>query len=377
MRTEIETAIYKALLERLVFASQTAPPPAVPATHTLNGSRSTAALALDLDLPRVGKVRIERGRGHGPSWQLTTKDGNALCSVEWLTGISGLVDEAWSTIQTLERVSGHASVMGKTLQALPLPTLVIDMDGTVLFQNNAAANALEAVPALRIDSDRLIVTAARRILSTGYLNELARRDGSCRKTANSIMIELSAPANGGKMMIQCTGLNTPFQEEEQRRPGPWLVTLYPDPRRRPLSSDAIRSLFGLTLTETRIAVALVAGRRPSEIARHRAVSYETVKKQLGRIFQKCDVTSQAQLIQLLSQEPFADPCVNQRPPISAQSGTKSARRTEINDSAVNTPRIVAAGSDSLRVSNARPAQLPSHIRYRDSVKPHTEATITP
>jgi DNA-binding CsgD family transcriptional regulator len=377
MRTEIETAIYKALLARLVVASHTALPPTVPAANEWNGSRSAAELALDLTLPRGGKVRIHRGRGHGPAWQLTTEDGSALCSVEWLDGISGLIDDAWSKIQTLERATSHSSVIDSTLRAIPLPTLVIDPDGTVLFQNTAAANALEAVPALRIDSNRLIVTVARRILSTGYLNELARRDGSCRKSANSIMIELSAPANGGKMMIQCAGLNTPHHGEEQRGPGPWLVTLYPDPRRRPLSSDAIRSLFGLTLTETRIAVALVAGYRPSEIARQRRVSYETVKKQLRRIFQKCDVTSQAQLIQLLSQEPFTDACVNQQPPIRTQSVFRSPGNTEINAGAVNTPRVVAAGTLLLRSSDARPAQPLSQGRYRDSVKRPTETTLTP
>lgn len=62
----------------------------------------------------------------------------------------------------------------------------------------------------------------------------------------------------------------------------------------------VRQLFGLTAAEARLALALCRGRSPRQAAADFGVSYQTVRSQLTRIFDKTRTHRQADLAHLLS-----------------------------------------------------------------------------
>lgn len=78
------------------------------------------------------------------------------------------------------------------------------------------------------------------------------------------------------------------------------VAFITDPlkRERP-AQDILRTLFGLTPAECRVALLLADGHSPREIARKVGVSFETVRSQIKSIFAKTGVKRQGELIRLL------------------------------------------------------------------------------
>ncbi|MEZ5564724.1 MAG: helix-turn-helix transcriptional regulator [Gammaproteobacteria bacterium] len=62
----------------------------------------------------------------------------------------------------------------------------------------------------------------------------------------------------------------------------------------------LRETYGLTRAETRVCQALLNGRSLPEVSAYLAISRNTAKTHLGRIFDKTSVRSQAALLRLLA-----------------------------------------------------------------------------
>lgn len=61
----------------------------------------------------------------------------------------------------------------------------------------------------------------------------------------------------------------------------------------------LRSLFGFTAAETRLAIELVQGKTPSEIAEEHELSRTTIRSQLASLFSKTQTSRQSELVALL------------------------------------------------------------------------------
>jgi DNA-binding CsgD family transcriptional regulator len=66
-----------------------------------------------------------------------------------------------------------------------------------------------------------------------------------------------------------------------------------------LPEQKLRELFGLTPAEARLALALFEGLSPGEAAISFGVSLNTVRVQLGRIFEKTGTNRQSELVRLM------------------------------------------------------------------------------
>jgi DNA-binding NarL/FixJ family response regulator len=83
-----------------------------------------------------------------------------------------------------------------------------------------------------------------------------------------------------------------------------LMIVDPDDEPAP-GSEIWRAMFDLTECELIIAEGLVSGRRITEIANQRGVSIETVRSQTKRMFERLNVSSQAEAAARLSRSaPF-------------------------------------------------------------------------
>jgi DNA-binding CsgD family transcriptional regulator len=81
---------------------------------------------------------------------------------------------------------------------------------------------------------------------------------------------------------------------------PTAVLYVFDPEARPTPSPAmLRRLFGLTTTETEVALRLTAGRTASQVAADLGTSLATVRTHLRQLFDKTGTSRQAALVSLL------------------------------------------------------------------------------
>jgi DNA-binding CsgD family transcriptional regulator len=74
-------------------------------------------------------------------------------------------------------------------------------------------------------------------------------------------------------------------------------------KQRPVPTQVLRGLYDLTAAEARLANALYMGQSLQSAAGTGGISHNTAKTVLKRVFVKCEVGTQAELLQLLSLGP--------------------------------------------------------------------------
>jgi DNA-binding CsgD family transcriptional regulator len=84
----------------------------------------------------------------------------------------------------------------------------------------------------------------------------------------------------------------------------YCVFIYePNGGHQPVAASVLRQLYGLTPAEARLANELFGGQSLTESAKTSGISVNTAKSMLKRIFTKCAVHSQPELLLLLSLGP--------------------------------------------------------------------------
>ena len=81
------------------------------------------------------------------------------------------------------------------------------------------------------------------------------------------------------------------------------MILVTDPDTRFPSARDLAELFGLSRAESRLAMALLAGKALRDIAADSSIQITTARTQLSSILRKVGVTRQAELIRVLSSIP--------------------------------------------------------------------------
>lgn len=184
------------------------------------------------------------------------------------------------------------------LDSLELAIVVARPDGAPVFANRAA-----------LASAALRVGAGRRPIGTAVAAEQRRLLAAIRDAATG--------GAGGAVLLNAAGrapvaaLVAPLPPGlAEAMPGPRglaLVALRTFDGARPTIADRLRQLFGLTGAEAELALALLAGQRPDEIAEARGVRISTVRFQLRAILDKTGTRGQSDLIRLLARlTPFRD-----------------------------------------------------------------------
>lgn len=180
------------------------------------------------------------------------------------------------------------AVLLSALQALPLAVLIVDAAASPIFAHERAQAILGSVAGAGLSATdpvslaRLMAPLAgtvRKVLAERGRSSLLLTRPDSRSDAVAIVTSLSgAPGLGA------TG----------------AVIHVVDPDASPVLDEAmLRSLYGLTRAEARLAAILLRGKTLDEASGELYVSLATVKTHLQRIFMKTDTTRQAQLLRLL------------------------------------------------------------------------------
>ena len=225
-----------------------------------------------------------------------------------LAGIAGPLRNALQLNRRLLAAAPLPAPLDVLIEAFDEPTFLLDATGRVKFENAAATRLLGSGGLVREGGDGRLSLSDRSAdhllgesLAAIRLFDLtagasvpaafAVRSGSGDVVAFAKVLAVPAAGTTSSPMAAL------FQPSRFA-----LVTIYPRDRRQS-PPDMLRSLFGLTPAEARVAVRLQRGETPSEVADALGLSRETIRRQLKAVFAKTNTRRQAELALLLARLP--------------------------------------------------------------------------
>lgn len=190
-----------------------------------------------------------------------------------------------------------AATLVSVIDRLRRAVLLLDDQRRVLFANASARRMLAEGDAFREADGRL------ELCSAGRMQRLqAYLDAPSADAQDPQRLLLKLERSGGRPAYRMLLLRL----DTGTCPGPadcHLMTVFNPHDPRAVEREVLLGLYGLTPAEAEIAAQLFSGLSVNEVATALGSSPRTVRAHLRSIFRKCEVESQAQLLQLLALGP--------------------------------------------------------------------------
>jgi len=162
--------------------------------------------------------------------------------------------------------------------------LILDARLRVIFSNPVARASLKQRTTIRLNRGILVTT------HPALLNLLSGADErSGHSVSRTVRVDDDRLA-----IVRRTLLVT--RVALRRRDDPQLLLLNEPRGAAHVSGDALRDAYSLTASECLVVDRLVSGRNTRDCARDLRVTVHTVRSHLQRVFVKCDVKTQAELV---------------------------------------------------------------------------------
>jgi DNA-binding CsgD family transcriptional regulator len=185
-------------------------------------------------------------------------------------------------------------VLSSVIDKLHRGALVIDASGWVHVRNVAASAMAAAGDAFRIVSGRLYLKSPdqQRQLEK-FLTSADTQPALALKVARMgqhppyrLLVSSLPPVDGGNRKLSLFG-----------------VFVYQPESGRQIPIIVLRELYGLTPAEARLVLCLFHGESMATASASLGIATTTARSHLKHVFSKCEVQSQAELLQLLSLGP--------------------------------------------------------------------------
>ena len=181
------------------------------------------------------------------------------------------------------------------LDKLSRGVLLLDAAGVVLAGNRAAQSMLAGRGTFALRRGRLEFTDRTANERFGrFLANESDADGG-----RSLVLQIAAPRPRGAYRVLVSALET----GEGVACGYCVFIYEPEAGHRPLPAKVLAQLYGLTPAESRLVNALFIGMSLRAAAVQAGITHNTAKSTLKKVFAKCAVGSQAELLQLLALGP--------------------------------------------------------------------------
>lgn len=187
------------------------------------------------------------------------------------------------------RMGRTLSAANQALQYLSVGVVLADADGHVLEMNELAGDILRLKDGLQIRDGRL--TALRSFESTKLAAIVA---GKSNSADGHLLIGRRDDRRPYAVTV------APLNADEGSLGRRIAMILIVNPDWRNPSERSVAELFGLSPAESRLAAALMKGRKLREIARDAGVEITTLRTQLSSILKKVGVARQVDLVRMLS-----------------------------------------------------------------------------
>lgn len=181
------------------------------------------------------------------------------------------------------------------LDKLNRGVLLVDAAGIILLGNRAAQAMLAERGTLVVRRGRLEFSDRTANDRFGlYLANESDADGS-----RSLVLQVAAPRPRGAYRVLVSALDA-----QDDAGCVHCVFIYePEAGHRPLPAKVLAQLYGLTPAEARLVNSLFVGMSLRAAAAQAGITLNTAKSTLKKVFAKCSVGSQAELLQLLALGP--------------------------------------------------------------------------
>jgi DNA-binding CsgD family transcriptional regulator len=190
-----------------------------------------------------------------------------------------------------------AATLVAVVHRLRRAVLLLDDGRRVLFANLAGRRMLAEGDAFRESDGRLeIASPERKQRFQAYLDGQLADSPDPRRLLLKLERKSGQPAYRMLLMRLDAGAC-------QGSTACHLMTVFDPHAGRAVEHEVLLGLYGLTPSEAAVAAQLVSGLDVSEAAATIGSSPRTVRAHLRSIFRKCEVESQAQLLQLLALGP--------------------------------------------------------------------------
>lgn len=218
--------------------------------------------------------------------------------IEVFEVVCGHLRRALTIAMRLETVTSRQQTTSEALDCLPYGVVILDVRGKLLHANRLAEARLRSADGLTVRNGRVLAVEARE---RPQLESLLRRVGGDAVSPGPAEMTVSRERSDRPLSISAISLTARqgiFGAAE-----PTILLLIVDPETtRPTESAFIRKRYGLTHTEARLALALLAGHELRRAAEEAGMTYETARWYLKILFQKTDTNRQAELVARLMRD---------------------------------------------------------------------------
>lgn len=190
------------------------------------------------------------------------------------------------------------SVLGRlVMDKLDRGVILLDGQGRVVDANALAAHLIEAGDGLRLRSGRLVFADAA--LDARLSKAIARQRAGSADGPAAIAARVRRDGGAPYRVVVA-----PIPPDADARDVAFFVLIYPPNTQQDISPAVLREMYGLTPAQADVVRSLFAGRSVEETAQVLELSLNTVRTHLKQIFNKCEVSSQAELMHLLALGPL-------------------------------------------------------------------------
>ena len=193
----------------------------------------------------------------------------------------------------LERLRWKSSLGLHALHRLAAGVIVTDARGRVIEMNRAAEIILQRGDALSVREHRLCARRADEDSKLAPLLTAATAREMGPAGAGGAFIRRAAGRMGYKLTV------VPLRGDLTIDGRPLAMVIITDPDAQSLSASDLADCFGLSPAESRLALALVTGKKLADIAVVFGVRITTLRTQLSSILRKTGVERQIDLLRVL------------------------------------------------------------------------------
>jgi len=186
------------------------------------------------------------------------------------------------------------------LDALPTAILLLGPSGQVLYVNTAAEQILRSGDGLYVRDGTLLASDTKANAGLRHAIRTAASPGKTLDCPTAVLVPRPSLRRDYQVVVSPLLKAIP---QFLAMPAQTIAVLTTDPHAQPLSGGLIRQLYGLTPKEAELTARLAAGLSLEEAAEHLAMTYETARTHLRRIFMKTDTQRQSELALLLGRLP--------------------------------------------------------------------------
>jgi DNA-binding CsgD family transcriptional regulator/PAS domain-containing protein len=259
----------------------------------------------DLDICSVAAIGIASIPGNFDALSIFRGNSDQEFTAENIVLLSMLrphIQIALATRSRLSTLEAKVADLENGFNSIESAVVLLDRTGRVVLVNDRALSILDQEQCLALRKSRLVAPN--------------REEGA---TLRGLIIKAIATATfkgldgGGAMPLGRAGkkplqlLVAPLRSIGAALPGRAVVAVFlSDPERNlAVPAEVLRTLFGLTRAEARLAISLLDGHSLSESAELNSVSRETVKSQIASVFLKTGARGQTDLVRLLARLPLS------------------------------------------------------------------------